>query len=223
MTTAYRQAHPLPYVLAHWVHVLGMAVLAFTGFFIHDPFFAAPMGMMRQVHFFAMYVVLVGFMARAWYLVAGATANRRGTREVRLDIRNFVPQAENRGQLLETAKYYVFLRRTHPTTGKYNPLQKIAYVTMGVLIVVQALTGFALYEPALSTPLLGDVLTRLAAVAGGLMAVRVTHYLVMWALLALTAMHIYLALAEDIVQVPLMFLWREHAEPADKADHAEVA
>lgn len=204
---AYRDAHPLPYVIVHWTHLVSMLVLGFTGFFIHLPFLPLQMGVMRQLHFTFMYVVLIALAARVWFAFLGRSAAEKGSRERVRDVRNFLPQAANRGQFVETVKYYLFLRDTHPVSGKYNPLQKSAYLLIAVLLLAQAYTGFALYGPVQADPVLGAIFS--ADLLGGLMATRMIHYFLMWAFIAITLVHVYLSVAEDIDALPLMFFWRE--------------
>jgi Ni/Fe-hydrogenase 1 B-type cytochrome subunit len=208
--SAVREEHPLFAVIAHWTHLVSMVVLAFTGAYIHYPFFEWQMAVARTLHFIFMYVVLAAFVARLYFALFGRSATLAASRTLRRDARNFVPQAENRGQLLEIAKYYLFLRKTHPATGKYNPLQKLAYSAMGLLLVMQAVTGFTMYSPLRDTPFLVWVTGSL----GGLMAVRQIHYLTMWAFIALVMGHVYLSVAEGLRQLPLMLWWRE-STPAE--------
>ena len=54
----YREAHPIPFVLTHWINLLSMVFLAFSGFYIHYPFFPGFMGVARGMHFFWMWVLL---------------------------------------------------------------------------------------------------------------------------------------------------------------------
>lgn len=213
---AYREAHPWPYVLSHWTHLGSMFVLAFTGFYIHYPFFRANMLLMRQLHFIFMYVVLIALVWRVYYAFAGRTAIVKGTRDTVHDWHNFVPQQENRHQLIETLKYYLFLRKTHPISGKYNPLQKLAYVAMGGLLVVQAYTGFAIYGPAQHSALFGPLfLWSVNMGLVSLMIMRMIHFLVMWVFILITMIHVYLSVAEDAEAVPLMFWYRETPKKAE--------
>jgi Ni/Fe-hydrogenase 1 B-type cytochrome subunit len=207
---AYRESHPWPYVLSHWAHLISMVVLAFTGFYIHYPFYPASMALMRQLHFIFMYVVLIALVWRVWYAFTGKTAIVKGTRETVRDYHNFVPQEENRHQLIETVKYYLFLRKTHPISGKYNPLQKLAYVAMAGLLIVQAYTGFALYGPVQnSTMLNGLFLWSVNSGMISLMIMRMIHFFVMWVFILITLIHVYLSVAEDVAAVPLMFAYKE--------------
>jgi Ni/Fe-hydrogenase 1 B-type cytochrome subunit len=191
-----------------------MVVLAFTGFYIHYPFFAADMALMRQLHFIFMYVVLIALVWRIWFAFFGQTAVVKGSRTaLKRDIHNFIPQEENRHQLIETVKYYLFLRKTHPISGKYNPLQKLAYVALAGLLVVQAYSGFALYGPVQNSVLWPFFGFGVDLVGGSLMYMRMFHFLVMWLFILITMIHVYLSVAEDIASVPLMFFYKE--TPAD--------
>ncbi|MDO8963292.1 MAG: cytochrome b/b6 domain-containing protein, partial [Coriobacteriia bacterium] len=55
----YREAHPLIFVITHWVNLLCMIGLAFTGFYIHYPFFAGFMNAARAIHFVMMFVLVI--------------------------------------------------------------------------------------------------------------------------------------------------------------------
>ncbi len=46
----YREAHPLPFVITHWVNLVCMIFLIFSGFLIHFPFWAALTGVARGLH-----------------------------------------------------------------------------------------------------------------------------------------------------------------------------
>lgn len=194
----------------HWVHLVSMVVLIFTGFYIHMPFFAGAMGVMRNLHFVFMFVLIFTALARVYWAFFGAGSATSASRRRIRDYKFFGPQAENRGQLWQTLKYYLFLRKTHPATGKYNPLQKITYVFWVPLIVVQAITGFALW-----TPTAGFYLPLTYAL-GGVSYMRVYHYLIMWVFLVTVAIHIYLSLAEAFWEFPLMFWWRESGTETER-------
>lgn len=200
---AYKEAHPIGMRITHWVHLISMVVLAVTGFYIHNPFFDGVMGWMRTLHFIFMYVVLVALIARIYFAFFGRSATLRGSRAVETDIKNFLPQAENKGKFIEMLKYYLFLRKTHPVTGKYNSLQKLTYSFLGALLLVQAFTGFAMYGPYV------DRFMWLTTPLGGLMVVRQIHYLVMWVFILITMIHVYLSAAEDVEALPLMFWGKE--------------
>jgi len=214
----YREGHPLPTVLMHWLHLVCMILLGFTGFFIDSPFrfFGMTMGTAQWIHYVCMYVVLINLAARVyWAFYGNGSAVAKGTRLIDRDYRNFGPQQANRGQLLETVKYYLFLRKTHPASAKFNSLQKGTYVFWAALLLVQAYTGFALYGPTYNWPFFAAG----TAAVGGLMTMRMIHYFIMWVFMITTMVHIYLSVAEDLSALPLMFWWKETPaaeEPVDR-------
>lgn len=211
----YREEHPLPAMLMHWAHLLSMVVLIITGFFIHQPFAAWPMWLMRQLHFWAMYLLIIVLVLRIYWAIFGAGSSMHGSKRRVRDGRWFVMEKANKGMLFQTAKYYLFLRKTHPATSKFNPLQKITYVTWALLIVAQAITGFAIYTPT------APYLAGLTYAIGGQSQMRVIHYLVMWLFIVTSMIHIYLAAVEDITSLGSMFFGRE-TSPKDRGAKAET-
>ncbi|TLM74909.1 MAG: Ni/Fe-hydrogenase, b-type cytochrome subunit [Actinobacteria bacterium] len=204
---AYKEAHPFPARVTHWIHLVCMVVLAFTGFFIHFPFSTASMELMRSLHFVCMWLVLINLVIRFVLVFTLRDANVKGTREVAPDWINWIPQPENKGKFLRTIGYYLFVVKKHPRTGKYNPLQKLAYVAMQVFLVLQGITGFAIYGPT------DQVFAGLTDAVGGLMVMRMAHYFIMWVFILITMIHVYLSCAEDVEALPLMFLGKETPAP----------
>ena len=55
----YREAHPLPMRITHWINLSCMVLLIFSGFLIHFPFWAALTGVARGVHVFCGFVLFM--------------------------------------------------------------------------------------------------------------------------------------------------------------------
>lgn len=191
--------HPLTAIVLHWAHLLSMGLLLISGWYIHSPFFAGGMGIMRYIHFLAMYVVILVLLARIYWAFFGTPH----------DFRNFaLLQKENKSKFIPTLLYYAFIRKEHPLTGKYNPMQKMTYLIWPILLILQALTGFALYSGSIfgiSFLYAPDAMKWLIGLCGGLANVRIIHYLIMWIFILTVAVHVYLALAEDIKEFAPMF------------------
>ena len=211
----YREAHPLVFVIMHFVNLISMIGLAFTGFYIHYPFFAWSMGAARAIHFVLMFVLVINLTARVIMAFWVKDAVVPDSRDKDLDIKNWLPQRENRHQLWQQVKYYLFLRREHIISGKYGPLQKMAYLASVVITYAMAYTGFALYNPAQHWAIWPFFDAGVQAV-GGLMAIRTIHFLGMWALIVFTMAHVYLVNIHGIAPSRLMFAWIE--TPAREAD-----
>jgi Ni/Fe-hydrogenase 1 B-type cytochrome subunit len=101
----YREAHPLIFVITHWINLVCMIGLAFTGFYIHYPFFAGFMYQARMIHFVLMFLLTINLTARIILAFWVKTANQLGSRETDIDLKNWLPQEENKHQFLETVKF----------------------------------------------------------------------------------------------------------------------
>jgi Ni/Fe-hydrogenase 1 B-type cytochrome subunit len=208
----YREAHPLIFVFTHWINLLCMIGLAFTGFYIHYPFFAGFMSGARSLHFVLMFVLLINLASRIILAFWVKDANQLGTRKVDIDLKNWLPQPENKHQFWETVKYYTFFRNTRVISAKYGALQKMAYLATPLLILFMAYTGFAIYTPAHAWAI-WPFFAAGVGFFGGDMGIRLAHYFGMWAIILFTMVHAYLAAIDGFKPLwGLIFLWRETPE-----------
>jgi Ni/Fe-hydrogenase 1 B-type cytochrome subunit len=171
----YREAHPLVFVLTHWINLVCMIMLVISGFWIHQPYLTGLLSgsLMRGMHFVAMWVLIVNLTVRIVLAFFVKTTTRLGVRgPVELDIKNWLPQQENRHQFLETIKYYLFFRKEGVISGKYGSLQKIAYLATIPITFLMAYTGFAIYSPWQQLPFFAAG----ANLVGGYMNMRLVHY-----------------------------------------------
>ena len=206
----------MPMVITHWVNLICIIVLAFTGFYIHYPWFPGFMSVARGAHFFFMYTLIINLAIRLIFLFIVKTAGVPGNRNVETDIKSWLPQKANRGKLFPTLGFYLFMRKTHPTHAKYNPLQKATYALLFPAgIVVMAATGFTLYAPTV------EYMLWFATLVGGFETVRAIHYFTMWVMIAFVMIHLYLVVFEDLREGALMlFGIAPSAKPADDVQEA---
>lgn len=202
----YREAHPLVFVMTHWINLVCMAMLAFSGFYIHYPFFDGFMGIARGMHFVAMWVVLINISVRivlAFFVKDAYLIGVRGP--VAPDIKNWLPQPENRHQLWQTIKYYLFLRKEGVISAKLGAPQKISYLFITAFTFFMGYTGFALYSPFQQA----GIFKAGVDLVGGYMSMRLVHYYGMWVIILFTAIHAYLANIYNFAPSRLIFLWKE--------------
>jgi len=198
-----RAEHPLSAVITHWIHIVALFILIFTGFWIHDPFTNWPFHTVRYIHLFAaFFLVGTGIFRVYWGFFGTGSADVGSTKKIK-DWHFFFPQKENKGTFWEVVKYYLFLRKTHPCTAKYNPLQKLAYGALLFAIIIDATTGLAMWHVTAS------FFQPMTYFFGGTEVIRNIHYIAMWAFIVITAAHIYIVLIEAPWEIPLMFLWKE--------------
>ncbi len=89
---------------------------------------------MRWVHYVAMIIVIVNLVWRLWYAFA---SKRRDYREFAITKRDITTAPK-------VILYYIFVKPSKPHLGKYNVMQKSTYIIFVPLLIVQAITGFAL-------------------------------------------------------------------------------
>ncbi|MDI6812313.1 MAG: cytochrome b/b6 domain-containing protein [Desulfitobacteriaceae bacterium] len=185
MTTT---THHWPQRTAHIINLLLMLVLAGTGFYIHRPLVGGLMGLARYAHIVAAFVLLVNLAWRIYYAFLGQYK----------DAREFKPQLQ---ALPRQIRYYLFLSNHEVKEGLYNPLQRLAYLAVVLLIILQGVTGYALGWPEGTMAVLVNAL--------GLAEIRALHYLITWFLLTFLIVHLYLVLTETPHALSEMFLGRQ--------------
>ena len=193
MSSQLELDHPLFQRISHWINLINFLVLIITGFLIHSPYPGMPMNLIRNLHFIFMFFLLINGIVRFYYSFLGKYKDYDAFFINSQDLKTFWPQI----------KYYLFLGK-HPETGKYNPLQKLAYIALPIMAIVQAVTGFILYKP--------EELSGLAGYFGGLAAVRGFHYLLMWLFIAVIAVHLYLVFTAAYDQFLFMFFGKTRKE-----------
>lgn len=202
----YREAHPLPFRITHWVNLVCMILLIFTGFCIHYPFFPEFMGMARGVHIFLGFVIMLNAIVRIVLAFFVKSAPTGGTRELVTDYKTWLPQKDNRHQFGAWIKYYLFLKKDHPLSAKLGVPQKISYLAIPILIAFMFFTGLCLWPPTANTAVLSAAINAL----GGAMSVRIIHYFMMYVFICFTLLHAYLANIEGLAPTKLMFFGIEH-------------
>jgi Ni/Fe-hydrogenase 1 B-type cytochrome subunit len=176
--------------VTHWLIVLGILVLSVTGLYIGDPWGAGPtatftMGWFRIVHFYAGLVFTLAVLVRIVWMFIG-TEYARWTQ--------FIPTTRQRiKDLIETGKFYGFLRAEPPPTVGHNALAGFAYVAVFGLYVVMIITGLALYGVDAHVDSYMRKFDWFLIFFGGPQNARWVHHVVMWLLLGFAVHHVYSA------------------------------
>ena len=202
----YREAHPLAFVITHWINLICMIFLIITGFYIHFPWVPGAMGICRGLHVFFGFILFFNCLFRVIAAFFVKTAPAGGTRKTVPDYKTWLPQADNRHQALEWVKYYLFLKKEHPLGAKLGVPQKLSYLLIPILILVMFWTGLALWGPTMNWP----VVSWWALMFGGLMNLRIFHYFMMYVFIIFIFIHVYLANVEGFAPTQLMFYHKEH-------------
>ena len=180
----------LPVRVSHWLIVLCVAALSFTGYYMHNPFIIARartayvMGTMRYLHLLAAFVFISAFLLRTYWFFVGNEWSRW---------RAFVPirRQQWRGMGSMVA-YYTFFRRNIAHHVGHNALAGATYMVMFVVMFVEILTGLALYSYTVSN----NVLTFLIGWLPRLIDIsylRLIHFCIMFAFFIFVIHHVYSA------------------------------
>ena len=201
----YKEAHPLPFVVTHWINLVAMCVLIISGLIIHFPI-PGVMGIARGLHIFCGIVIFINCVVRVVLAFFVKSAPTAGTRETVKDYKTWLPQKDNRHQAGAWIKYYLFMKKDHPLGAKLGVPQKLSYLLIPILIILMFISGLCLWAP---TSEWGFCQWCLGLV-GGAMSMRTIHYFGMYVFIIFLFIHVHLATAEGSEPVKLMFLRKEH-------------
>lgn len=203
----YKEAHPLPFVVTHYINLVSMILLILSGLYIHFPPFGGFMGIARGLHIFAGIVLVINCLVRVILAFVLDSAPAPGTRQMEKDYKSWLPQKDNKHQLIPWIKFYLFGKKEHPLSGKFNPLQKTAYILLPILILFMAFTGFCLWGKTMNFP----IFLAFTNAVGGLMNVRIIHWFMMFVFIIFMMIHVYMAAVEGGKPLmKLMFARKEH-------------
>lgn len=183
----------IPVRLTHWIIFLAIAVLSFTGYYLYSPFLISRgptsvflMATLRFVHEVTGFVFIAAVLLRLYWFFKG---NRWA------HWRSFVSLGKwwRRG-FLKQLKYYLFLKRVPESEVGHNPLAAATYLVVYALMVLEIITGLALYDfvNGVSHGFLAVCFGWITKLIG-IQYVRETHFLIMFAFLAFVIHHVYSA------------------------------
>ena len=185
-STRRHRLHPAGLRVMHWLNALAMVLLIMSGWkiyndevlfgWLHFPE-ALTLGVWAQHglqwHFFAMWILMVNGLI---YLVYGFATGR--FRRKLVPIRPAEVVAEIRKALS--------FKLAHDDITHYNAVQKLLYIGVILVIVLQVVTGWLLWKPV--------QLSEVLPLFGGFQAVRLIHFIGMAAIVGFLVVHVALAL-----------------------------
>ena len=131
----------------------------------------------RHWHFAAMWLLVVNGLVYLGFIYLHG------------EWRDLTPRRGDLRDAWEMTKFYLFVRPDHPRQGKHNALQRATYFAMPLFGVVAVISGLAIWKPA--------ELGWLTGLLGGYVWARYWHFLAMIALVALSAVHVFMVFAVD--------------------------
>jgi len=180
-----------PLRLVHWGLVISIGVLAFTGYYIHDPFIVGQpnqrflMGWIRFVHesFGMLFTAL--FLLRVYLFFGG---NKW------VGWRQYIPRSgADFKEMLEVMKFYGFIRPTPISKIGHNRMAAFSYVGIYALILVEILTGLVMYQRLLHNAFLLALVGWIPRIVG-IQYLRLIHFFLMYVFFAFAIFHVHLCM-----------------------------
>nr|WP_280960230.1 cytochrome b/b6 domain-containing protein [Ancylobacter aquaticus] len=178
--------HPLPIRLMHWTNAIAMIIMIMSGWkiyndevifgFLHFPD-AITLGPWAQHglqwHFFGMWVLALNGLA---YLAYGVISGR---------FRRLLLPISPREVIREALAALTF-KLQHADLTHYNAVQKTLYVGVILVIILQVISGLAIWKPV--------QFSFLVSLFGDFQGARIVHFFGMTAICLFMVVHIALAL-----------------------------
>jgi thiosulfate reductase cytochrome b subunit len=181
-----RKLHPRAIRIMHWINALAMVTMIGSGWaiyndevifgWLHFPGWitigGGPEGAL-QWHFAAMWLLMVNGLC---YLTYGLVTGRFR--------RKLLPIWPS--DVIATVRDALRFKLAHDDITHYNAVQKLLYVGVIAVIIVQVLSGFAIWKPV--------QMSELAALFGSFQNGRLVHFICMALIVGFLVVHVALAL-----------------------------
>jgi thiosulfate reductase cytochrome b subunit len=181
-----KRLHPLPVRMMHWINALAIIILIGSGWkiyndevlfgWLHFPEWMTIGGEAQgalQWHFFAMWLLMVNGLC---YLLYGIVTGRF--------LRKLFPI--RRREIFSDIKDALRFRLSHEDITQYNAVQKLLYAGIILVLIVQVLSGLAVWKPM--------QFSELASLFYSFQGSRLVHFIGMAAIVGFLVIHAALAL-----------------------------
>lgn len=181
-----RRMHPVAIRIMHWTNAVAMIIMIGSGWKIYNDevifgFLHFPQEIVLgiwaqhalQWHFFGMWILVINGLC---YLAYGLATGRFA--------RLFFPIRPR--EVVAEAVAALTFRLKHADLTHYNGVQKLLYVGVIAIIVVQVVSGLAIWKPV--------QFSTLVNLFGGFQGARLAHFLGMAAIVGFMVVHVLLAL-----------------------------
>ncbi len=183
----------------HWIMAITITILFGTGLVITTPMSLSgefvsyngwflSLGFIRYLHFLCAFILTAALGLRIYgYII------NKGDR--------LLPHMFNTkfwDDLAEVMMHYCLIKYSHKEFLR-NPMARLSYLAIYVLIIIEVFTGYAMYfqmEPnSFMATLFGWQI-----LFDGEMLLHVIHHLAAWAIFLLAAVHIYMVIRADFME-----------------------
>ncbi len=182
----------------HWIMVCAIVILFFTGLWITkpmnvstiEPFFTmTSMDLVRDIHFVAAFIFCAAFILRIY----GFIINKGDRLFPRVWEGHFYAET------VDVALHYMLLKPHHASFLR-NPLARMSYAGLYVLVAIEILTGFAMYFMTNPSAIGGKLFGWVNVILGGEMMTHYVHHYVAWLIILFAIGHMYMVIRAEFME-----------------------
>lgn len=182
----------------HWIMVLSIVVLFVTGILIAKPvtvmgleptFTSMSMDWVRNIHFIFAFLFCASFILRIY----GFIVNKGDRLFPRVWEGHFYSET------LDVALHYMLLKPSHAPFLR-NPLARMSYAGLYAMVLVEILTGFAMYYMTEPSNIGGTLFGWVNVILGNEMITHWVHHIVAWLIIVFAIGHVYMVLRADMME-----------------------
>ena len=182
----------------HWIMVAMIITLFFTGMIITkpmnvsvtEPFFSiTSMDLVRDIHFVAAFIFCASFILRIY----GYIINKGDRLFPRVWEGHFYSET------VEVALHYMLLKPHHASFLR-NPLARMSYAGLYVLVAIEILTGFAMYFMTNPSAIGGKLFGWVNVILGSEMMSHIVHHYVAWFIILFAIGHFYMVVRAEFME-----------------------
>lgn len=182
----------------HWVMVDSIIILFVTGILIGKPLqilaleptqTSMLMDWVRNIHFLAAYAFCASFILRIY----GFIVNKGDRLFPRFWEGHFYRET------IDVALHYMLLKKAHKSYLR-NPLARMSYAGLYVLVGIEILTGFAMYYMTKPDGIGATLFSWVNVWLGGEMMTHLVHHYVAWAIVLFASGHLYMVTRAEFME-----------------------
>ena len=182
----------------HWIMVAMILILFVTGILIAKPaqvmtpeptYTLTSMDLVRDIHFVAAFIFCAAFILRIY----GFIINKGDRLFPRVWEGHFYEET------VDVALHYMLLKPHHASFLR-NPLARMSYAGLYVLVLIEVLTGFAMYFMNKPNGVGALLFGWVNPLLGGEMMAHIVHHYVAWFIILFAIGHLYMVIRAEFME-----------------------
>ena len=182
----------------HWIMASQIVILFVTGLLITKPMDVAvtepvysitSMDLVRDIHFLAAFILTASLILKIY----GFIINKGDRLFPRVWEGHFYEET------VDVALHYMLIRPHHAPFLR-NPLARSSYAGLYVMLLIEVLTGFAMYLMANPSSMFGVLFGWVNTLVGSEMMTHYIHHYVAWFIIIFAIGHMYMVIRAEFME-----------------------